>query len=96
MTLPVGKTDKIVCAHQPAEPVPWAAPPKCLKRPIGECRAEFLLRCNHTNARPPGNQMTRFVKPGAERSHAGAAFQRVLRADKPPDLVEAKLPRCDV
>ena len=71
----------------------WAAllqGPQCL---IGECRPEPDLWRDYPNAGVSGNKMAGPGKAGAKRGHVGAVLQRILRAHKPPDFVEVKLPR---
>ena len=93
MTLPAGKADKIIGPHQPAEPVLRAALLQCPQGLIGECRPDPDLWCDYPNAGVAGNKMAGPGKAGAKRGHVGAVLQRVLRAHKPPDFVEVKLPR---
>ena len=93
MPLPGRKADQVVGPHQPAEPVLRAAAAKRLHRLPGERRPEPGFGRDHPDFPACGCQMPRPVEPGAKRRHAVALFQRILRADKPPDLVEAKLPR---
>ena len=93
MPLPGRKADQIVGPHQPAEPVLLAAAAKHLHRLPGERRPEPLFGRDHPDIPACGCQMPCPVKPGAKRRHAVTLFQRILRADKPPDLVQAKLLR---
>lgn len=93
MPLPGRKADQVVGPHQPAEPVLVAPAAKRLHRLPGERRPEPGFRRDHPDFPACRCQMPCPVEPGAKRRHAVALFQRILRADKPPDLVQAKLPR---
>jgi len=92
MTLPLVKPGQTVRPHQPAEMVPRTAPPKLTQGVEGSRLTKSGLGRDHPDMAAMGNQMARAVQPGAKRRHLMAVLQRVLRADEPPDLVQAQLP----
>ena len=96
MPLPAGEADQIVRPHQPAEPVPRTALAKPQQSPVRQGRAELHFRGHHPDMMTAGDKMACAIQPCAQRCHAITGFQWVLRTDKPPDLVKAKLSACHV
>jgi len=86
-TPPAADLRQIVGAHQPDETGARKAPLQRVQRVGGIAGAEPRLDIGHLDALV-GHHRGGGRHPIGERRHAADRFQRVLRRDQPPDLVE--------
>jgi hypothetical protein len=61
-------------------------PGKCLCRKAG---VQLTLDIRDDDSRMPGDQLAAY-KPLFQRRHVAFRFERILRADQPPDVIEAE------
>ena len=90
MMLPTAKTLQIVGAHQPAEMLPWTALLQQSQRGMGQVCLKAALRGHDPDPGYVGGQLACLRKAFCQRCHVMTCLQRILRADKPPYLVQPK------
>lgn len=89
---PMVKPRQIVRPHDPDQPRLWVVPPQRRKGIGGIASAPHPLIIRNRKPRPPSRKGSRPSKTLVERRILAGIFERVLRADQPPDAVEPKGP----